>query len=256
MMLFATIPETAALMVGGIDIPNARVSRISRAFEKPLFPPAWPYDERDLTPIDSSNDQIFYTLPKFVHHACEECRASLADYYSCVLPTSKDGSVLDLCSSWTSHYPKGWKPGKRMVAVGLNPLELIANPSKTEWRVQNLNTTPKLPFSDNEFDVITNSLSVDYMTQPLELFAEMHRVLKPGGTAAMAFTNRCFPQKIVPIWADPFTDFNHAKIVGNYFHFSSSGWEDISAVDVSPPGPLGEQDPMIVVQARKSISSS
>ena len=47
----------------------------------------------------------------------------------------------------------------------------------------------------DSFDVITNSLSVDYMTSPLELFDEMHRVLKPGGVACMAFTNRCFPTK-------------------------------------------------------------
>ena len=39
------------------------------------------------------------------------------------------------CSSWTSHYPEGWK-GARVVALGLNPLELLANPSKTEWKVQ------------------------------------------------------------------------------------------------------------------------
>ena len=45
-------------------------------------------------------------------------------------------------------------------------------------------------------DVVTNSLSVDYLTQPLEVFAEMNRVLKPGGLACMAFTNRCFPTKV------------------------------------------------------------
>ena len=61
----------------------------------------------------------------------------------------------------------------------------------------------------------------------------MYRVLKPGGLAAMAFTNRCFPTKIVPIWQKPFTDENHVKIVANYFHFSAE-WKDISVVDISP----------------------
>ena len=36
--------------------------------------------------------------------AGEECRASLAEYYRCVLPPSR-GAVLDLCSSFTSHCP-------------------------------------------------------------------------------------------------------------------------------------------------------
>ena len=121
--------------------------------------------------------------------------------------------MLDLCSSFTSHYPEGYK-AKKCVALGLNFLELMANPSKTDYKVQDLNQNPKLPFDDASFDVITNSLSVDYMTRPLELFEEMHRVLKPGGLACMAFTIRCFPTKIVPIWNKPFTEMHHAQIVG------------------------------------------
>lgn len=156
---------------------------------------------------------------------------------------------MDICSSWTSHYPPDFTAG-RCVALGLNPLELMANPGKTEWVCQNLNTNSKLPFGESEFDVITNSLSVDYLTSPREIFKEMHRVLKPGGICAMAFTTRCFPSKIVPIWARPFTDRHHAEIVANYFYFSAQ-WSKISVVDVSPPGPTGQNDPMYIVQARK-----
>ena len=56
-------------------------------------------------------------------------------------------------------------------------------------------TDPKLPYEDNSFDVITNAVSVDYLAKPLEVFREMHRVLKPGGRAIMSFSNRCFPTK-------------------------------------------------------------
>ncbi len=52
-----------------------------------------------------------------------------------------------------------------------------------------------LPYEDNSFDVVTNAVSVDYLTRPLEVFREMHRVLKPGGQAIMSFSNRCFPTK-------------------------------------------------------------
>jgi len=126
----------------------------------------------------------------------------------------------------------------------------MANPSKTEWKCQNLNKNALLPFGDNEFDVVTNSLSVDYLRSPLQIFSEMYRVLKPGGVAAMAFTNRCFPSKVVPIWTRPFSDANHVRIVAHYFRFSAD-WNDISVVDVSPPGYIGNQDPMYIVQARK-----
>lgn len=155
--------------------------------------------------------------------------------------------MLDLCASWTSHYPEAWK-GQRVALVGLNPLELLANPSKTEWRRQNLNTDPTLPFTDGEFDLITNALSVDYLTSPLEVFQEMKRVLKPGGVASCAFTNRCFPTKVVPMWLKPFEDAAHVRIVGSYFHFA--GFENITVLDVSPDGWAGQRDPMFVVQAQ------
>ena len=138
-----------------------------------------------------------------------------------------------------------------MAALGLNAIELLANPCKTEWTVQNLNKNAKLPYEDDSFDVVTNSLSVDYLTSPLDVMKEVRRVLKPGGLAAMAFTNRCFPSKVVPIWTAPFTEAAHARIVADYYHFA--GLTDISVADVSPDGWVGQRDPMVVVQARKPL---
>ena len=194
-MLSLITGSAGALRVVGVEVPHARPSPAASALEGMLWPAEFPYDAGDLTPDWSGKDQLFYLYPKFVQHAGAECRAGLTDFYKCVLP--KDGDVLDLCSSFTSHYPADWK-ARRCVALGLNPLELIFNPSKTEWVVRNLNEQPTLPFADESFDLITNSLSVDYMTQPIELFQEIHRVLKPGGLACCAFTNRCFPTKVVP----------------------------------------------------------
>ena len=213
------------------------------------WPAEFPFGPKDLTPEWAGNDGSFYTIPKMSHHAGDECRESLTKFYACVLPPQGQGDVLDLCSSFTSHYPEGYK-AKRCVALGLNLIELVANPSKTEFKIQNLNDNPTLPYADSSFDLITNSLSVDYMTKPLELFQEMHRVLKPGGVAAMAFTNRCFPTKIVPAWNKPFTEANHAQIVGSYYRYSAE-WADIGVADCSPDGWIGERDPMIIVIGRK-----
>ena len=77
----------------------------------------------------------------------------------------------------------------------MNEEELARNPVLTEFAVQDLNSSPKLPYADNSFDVITNAVSVDYLNKPIEVFKEMHRVLKPGGRAVMSFSNRCFPTK-------------------------------------------------------------
>ncbi|KAJ8605604.1 hypothetical protein CTAYLR_000057 [Chrysophaeum taylorii] len=233
-----------ALLLSGVEVPHATQSAASRVLSQP-FAERWPYSPDDLIPQDASNDQLFYLVPKFVQHAAEESRSALTTYYDCAIP--ENAAVLDLCSSWTSHFPP--KQFERCAVLGLNPLELLANPSKTEWTVRNLNRDPKLPYDDNEFDVVTNSLSVDYLTKPLDVFREVSRVLKPGGLAAMAFTNRMFPTKVVPVWLAPYTEDSHARIVANYFHFAG-GFEDISVADVSPPGWVGLRNPMIVVAAR------
>lgn len=235
------------MLPSGVEVPHAKVSGISRSLECAEFGEEWPYTAKDLQPLDGFRDEAFYFWPKLVQHAAAEARSCLTAYYQCVLPPAGTGAVLDLCSSWTSHYPSDWK-GARVVACGLNPLELLLNPSKTEFLVQNLNTKTELPFDDAEFDLITNSLSVDYLTSPLDTFREMKRVLKSGGTAACAFTNRCFPTKVVPMWLKPFEDGSHARIVASYFHYA--GFANVTVVDVSPDGWAGQRDPMIVVQGQ------
>lgn len=47
--------------------------------------------------------------------------------------------------------------------------ELKKNPVLTDYAVQDLNVNPKLPYDDNSFDVITNAVSVDYLTKPIEV---------------------------------------------------------------------------------------
>merc|ERR1712086_543785 len=105
----------------------------------------------------------------------------------------------------------------------------------TEYVAKNLNVDPTLPYGDNEFDFVTNVVSVDYLNKPQEVFKEMHRVLKPGGVAIMSFSNRCFPSKAIKMWvADMNNGPEHCGIIGNYFHFNpSGGWKDVGSADIS-----------------------
>ena len=48
-------------------------------------------------------------------------------------------------------------------------LELAANKGASEWKVHNLNEKPAMPFYETgAFDVVTCSLSADYLTSPRE----------------------------------------------------------------------------------------
>ena len=130
--------------------------------------------------LDSSPDTIFYSEPRFVEHVDERAIDSMTSYISDQLLQSGD-SVLDLCSSWTSHIkPSTSQTLKRVAGLGMNAKELEANPALTEWTVLDLNAKKdiKLPYEDASFDVVMCQLSIDYLVHPLEVMKEASRVLK------------------------------------------------------------------------------
>ncbi|KAJ7973716.1 S-adenosyl-L-methionine-dependent methyltransferase [Quillaja saponaria] len=223
-------------------------SSVEEILKNAEWPEQFPFKEEDFQRFDESSDSLFYEAPRFVTHIDEPAITALTKYYSKVFPPSNSPgvSILDLCSSWVSHFPTGYKQ-ERVVGLGMNEEELKRNLVLTEYVVQDLNLNPRLPFEDNSFDVITNVVSVDYLTKPLDIFKEMCRILKPGGLAIMSFSNRCFWTKAISIWTST-GDTDHALIVGSYFHYAR-GFEPPQAVDISPNP--GRSDPMYIVYSRK-----
>merc|ERR1712032_79079 len=163
-------------------------------------------------------DAIFYAEPKLVKHVDDKSLAALTSYYASVFPREKQFSALDICSSWISHYPTTPRPS-RLAITGLNEEELKRNSQATEYVVRDLNNNPRLPYGDNQFDVVTNTVSVDYLTQPLEVFQEIARVLVPGGLATVAYSNRVFLTKVVRAWSRE-DDTGRAELIADYFHFA------------------------------------
>lgn len=254
------------LLVGGIvEVPHARASRFSARLESPVWPAESPFTDADMRPLDRTSDRLFYLLPRFMQHVDQPARDSLQRYYASLLETqTEDAPLLDLCASWTSHLPEDLSPERRVAAIGMNSLELAANPSATEWRVQNLNDDTALPYEDNSFAFCTIALSIDYMTRPIELLSEVARVLRPGGMVAISFSDRLFFTKAVSHWRDrrrsasallradvgP-SDGYHVWAVGGYLHYTRAFCEAACA-DVGAPRGAGASrgaDPLYVVQA-------
>lgn len=228
--------------------PKQGVSPVEQVLKDVEWPDKFPFKDKDFSRFDESLDSLFYSEPRFVTHIDDPAISALTKFYSKVFPPSNTPGVclLDLCSSWVSHYPAGYKQD-RIVGMGMNEDELKRNPVLTDYIVQDLNVNPKLPFEDNSFDVITNVVSVDYLTKPIDVFKEMQRILKPEGLAIMSFSNRCFWTKAISIWTST-GDADHAWIVGSYFHYAG-GFEPPLAVDISPNP--GHSDPMYIVYSRK-----
>ena len=169
--------------------PRSAVKEIA-TFEQSDFGETWPYKDADFSRVDDSIDSNFYSQPRIVKHIDDGAISSLTSYYRQILTPGAD--VLDICSSCISHLPSPEEVQLgRVSAVGMNADELSLNKALSDYQAKDLNLDPSLPFEDGSFDFVFNVVSVDYLTQPLAIFKEMNRVLRPGGTAAMSFSLTC-----------------------------------------------------------------
>lgn len=217
-----------------------------------LYPTTISYTPQDFRRRDESSDSEWYSQPRFVQHIDDGAIAALKSYHGSIIKPNH--SVLDICSSWVSHLPDTLKPHS-MIGIGMNQQELARNGHLTKFFVNDLNTNPRLKDIPNEsVDVVICNVSVDYLTQPISVFKEMYRVLRNDGSAHMAFSNRCFPTKVIGKWMG-MSDEERRKWVGGYF-WASGGWKDVEEVILKEgQGGFwgGHEDPLFVVRARKAI---
>jgi SAM-dependent methyltransferase len=191
---------------------------------------------------DESPDAEFYDVDRFVAHIDDAAIAAVSELYR---ELGLVGQVLDICSSWISHFDP---TPERLVATGMNPNELDGNPALDEWVLHDLNVDPTLPFDDDEFDAVTCCASVDYLTRPVEVFRDVARVLRPGGILVVTFSNRCFPTKAIRGWLAS-DDRGRCTIVAVYFR--ESGAFDDPTIELRNPGSAG--DPLYAVYARTPV---
>ncbi len=190
---------------------------------------------------DKGDDLAFYAPPRLVTHIDENAVLALEGFYRRQLP--EGARLLDLMSSWVSHLP-GDRSYPEVVGHGMNAAELAANPRLTQWFIQNLNQDPVLPLGDHAFDAAMACVGVQYLQQPLTVFAEVRRVLVPGAPFIVSFSNRCFPTKAVAIWRALDTN-GHAALVKLYLE--RAGFTGVST-NLLTDGNAG--DPLVAVVGR------
>ncbi len=168
---------------------------------------------------DESEDSRFYALDRFVEHL-DTVALETVERLIDTLVVEKRPAILDLMAGWDSHIPRTIEADE-VVGLGLNENELSRNGALTEIVLHDINRDPALPFKDNRFDLVLNTVSVDYMTKPFAVFREVARVLKPGGLFLVVFSNRMFPQKAVKIWRES-SEPERVILVQDFFHASQS----------------------------------
>ncbi len=195
--------------------------------------------------IDETDDRLFYAEPRIVTHIDDNAIAAIKEFFDQTLP--RDAAILDLMSSAFSHLPEGF-PTQRMVGLGLNRVELQVNPALDEYIVHDLNANPQLPFDDGEFAAVVMTVSMQYLTNPVDVFREVHRILQADGPFIVIFSNRLFPTKAVHIWRVT-SDAEHAELVQHYFSLAG-GYVEITFLDRTPQTDE-YTDPVYIVMAKK-----
>ncbi|PNX99578.1 hypothetical protein L195_g022845 [Trifolium pratense] len=114
-------------------------------------------------------------------------------------------------SSWISHLPSDVKY-KRVVGHGMNAQELAKNPS------------------------------VQYLQQPEKVFAEVFRLLKPGGVFIVSFSNRMFYEKAISAWREG-TAYSRVQLVVQYFQ-SVEGFTEAEVVRKLPGTNNDDKSPL------------
>jgi SAM-dependent methyltransferase len=198
------------------------------------------------TRADERPDPEFYGPPRLVTHIDDAAIAAVGGLYA---ELGIDGSapapvrVLDLMSSWVSHFRT---PPDELVVLGMNAAELAANEAATERVVHDLNADPRLPLPDGDVDAAVCCVSIDYLTRPVEVLAEVARVLRPGGTLAVTFSNRCFPTKAVRGWLLT-DDEQHGALVAELVRRAGGFTEPEVSLRTEP----GVGDPLWAVVAHR-----
>jgi SAM-dependent methyltransferase len=195
------------------------------------FPPGF-FDR-----VDGADDAAFYADPRYVTHIDDGAIAAVGSVYE---ELGVQGAVLDLMSSWVSHFRTA---PEALTVLGMNRDELAANKQASAYVVHDLNEDPTLPFADDSFDHATCCVSVDYLTRPIEVFRDVARVVRPGGLFVCTFSNRLFPTKAIRGWLYS-DDATHIRIVEQYFAVSGS-YEAPQSETRDTPG-----DPLHAVYAR------
>jgi SAM-dependent methyltransferase len=207
-----------------------------------------PFTPRFFDRQDEAPDGEFYVAPRLLVHIDDGAIAAASALYGELLPAG--GAVLDLMSSWRSHLPEDVRFA-RVAGLGMNAEEMRENPQLTEFVVHDLNAEPRVPFGDGEFDGAVVTVSVQYMTRPVEIFRDVGRVLKDGAPFIVTYSNRMFPTKAVRIWL-ALNDAERAGLIAAYFKYAGC-FGEVEMRDCSRREDGAYADPLYAVWARKRV---
>lgn len=101
--------------------------------------------------------------------------------------------------------------------------------------IDDVNKDVEIPFPASSFDSVILRSGIEHFTDPIDVYKEIWRVLKPTGRCFTCFSGKPqLPNTLLPVkmWTT-MTDEQKIWIAGSYYHYSAiGGWQNIEAYDV------------------------
>ena len=163
--------------------------RHPRVTDRDGFPDGF-FDRQDPSP-----DQHFYDVTRLVTHIDDDAIAAVGELYD---ELGIDGAVLDLMSSWVSHFrrPPGAPHGARH-----EPRRARGQPGRVRARrARPQRSTRRSRSTTSRSTRRCAACRSTTSCEPIEVFREVRRVLRPGGPFVCTFSNRLFPTKAIRGW--------------------------------------------------------
>lgn len=202
-------------------------------------------------------DPFYHSAPRFVHALDDAARESLLSAYSeafndaAALAVELGGrdaeaTALDLCAAWSHGWPTSPLVA-RGVGIGLCPGEL-ERAGFDEYHELDI-CLNALPLENDSVHIITLNCGIPYLTNPSYVCEEAARVLVPGGTFLISFSDHIVaPERATKEWIR-WNDGQRVRAIVGWLKAQTPSFATIQAADASPL--KGVTNSLILVRATK-----
>ncbi|MDI2090906.1 class I SAM-dependent methyltransferase [Commensalibacter oyaizuii] len=155
------------------------------------------FHPRSFDIADQENDYQYYTsrtIPPLMDQGGYKAIEAL--YHTLI---QKSDTIVDLMCGSDSHLPNDIEY-QHLIGIDLNEKALHENTRLTKKIIQDLYKNPQIPLQDNTADYICLCCVVEYLRNPIEIFSECYRILKPSGRIIISFSSHFLPLRATALW--------------------------------------------------------
>ncbi|WP_406586732.1 class I SAM-dependent methyltransferase [Asaia lannensis] len=184
------------------------------------------------TRANGEPDRDFYARRSESTQMDAGARTAVTALYQTTLPAS--GAILDLMAGELSHLPE---ESSHETVIGLDVHEgsLARNTALTQRIVQDINENGTIDLPDASLDAACLCDGFAYLTDPLHVFQEVNRVLRPGAPFIVTFSDNFIPQKAVALW-QALEPADRTRLVS--LMLDRAGFGELDTGEVVPPEDL------------------